>query len=132
MSKADNIYWVNSRPMNSDETQNQSRNTSGQRQAGKRRGTLANTRGSARAAKTQWWAFTIPIALTFMLCLTINFRAYSELSIETTENSALETRIQSVTSENLSLQEEIHYLKNDAGTVEREARKFGLRPPTRK
>ncbi|MCC7308039.1 MAG: hypothetical protein IT173_10765 [Acidobacteria bacterium] len=39
----------------------------------------------------------------------------------------LEQRIQAVTGNNLSLQEQIHYLKNDPDTVAREVRKFGLR-----
>lgn len=77
----------------------------------------------------QWWAFGIAGSLTLMLCLTINFRAFSELSQESVQNSTLENQIQSVTSENLALQEQIHYLKNDPATVEREARKFGLRRP---
>lgn len=64
-----------------------------------------------------------------MLCLTINFRAFSELNKESAQNLMLENQIQSTTSENLALQEQIHYLKNDPATVEREARKFGLRRP---
>ena len=65
--------------------------------------------------------------LTLMLCLTINYRAFSELSGESAENRTLEQRIQSVTTNNLSLQEQIHYLKNDPETVARESRKFGFR-----
>ena len=52
-------------------------------------------------------------------------------SKESAENELLEQRIESVTSNNLSLQEQIHYLKNDPDTVEREARKFGLRRPAK-
>lgn len=65
-----------------------------------------------------------------MVCLTINFRAFSVLGTETAENKVLTNKIQAVTSENLSLQEEIHYLKNDSSTIEREAKKFGLTRPT--
>ena len=51
---------------------------------------------------------------------------------ESAENTDLENHIQSITSENLALQEQIHYLKNDPSTVEREARKFGLQRPKEK
>jgi hypothetical protein len=81
---------------------------------------------------TQWWAIGVAITLTLMLCLTINYRAFSELSGETVENENLEKRIQSVTEENLGLQEQIHYLRNDPATVEREAGKFGYRRPKQK
>jgi cell division protein FtsB len=82
--------------------------------------------------KQQWWAFGVAAILTLMLCLTINFRAFSELSQETEQNSALEAKIQDLTTENLVIQEEIHYLKHDPGTVEREARKYGLRRSNQK
>ena len=62
-----------------------------------------------------------------MLCLTINFRAFTELNKEWTQNTQLANQIELVSSDNLALQEEIHYLKHDSSTVEREARKFGLR-----
>lgn len=61
-----------------------------------------------------------------MICVTVNFRAYSELSSESEQNDVLNNKIESLTTENLSLQEEIHYLKNDSDVIEREARKFGL------
>lgn len=79
--------------------------------------------------RSQWWGIGIVAILTLMLCLTINYRAFSEFSQESAENQQLEQRIGSVTTNNLSLQEQIHYLKNDPDTVAREARKFGLRRP---
>ena len=82
--------------------------------------------------RSQWWGIGIVATLTLMLCLTINYRAFSEFSKESVENETLEHRIQSVTTNNLSLQEQIHYLKNDPDTVAREARKFGLRRPKEK
>lgn len=63
-----------------------------------------------------------------MLCLTINFRAFSELRQESNENQQLNSQIQTLTTDNLALQEEIYYLKNDSQAIEREARKFGLKP----
>ncbi len=62
-----------------------------------------------------------------VLCLTINFRAYTDLSRETRQNADLNTQIESLTSENLNLQEEIYYLQNDTKVIEREARKFGFK-----
>jgi cell division protein FtsB len=61
-----------------------------------------------------------------MLCLTINYRAFTELNKETAEHGELQQRVEALTSENLNLQEEIHYLKTDPKTIEREAKKFGL------
>ncbi|MGQ0541387.1 MAG: FtsB family cell division protein [Blastocatellia bacterium] len=75
-----------------------------------------------------WVPVVTALTLTVMLCLTINFRAHSELSREEARHDALNLQIEAITSENLSLQEQIHYLKNDSKTIEREARKFGLRP----
>lgn len=64
-----------------------------------------------------------------MLVLTMNFRAYSELQIESKLHEELNEKVQLATSENLLLQEEIYYLKNDPDTIEREVRKFGFVPP---
>lgn len=79
--------------------------------------------------KSQWFGLGVAIFLTLMVCLTINFRAFSEYRKEAAAQSALEVKIQSTTSENLAIQEQIHYLKNDQKTVEKEVRKFGLRRP---
>lgn len=71
----------------------------------------------------------IPVAaagfLTLMICLTVNYRAYTEFSREASENETLKQSVQAITTENLSLQEEIQSLKGDKKTVEREAKKFG-------
>ena len=79
-----------------------------------------------------WWAAGVVVVMTIMLCVSINYRSFSEMSKESAENLQLEQEIQSVTTNNLLLQEQIHYLKNDPGTVEREVRKFGLRRPKQK
>lgn len=67
--------------------------------------------------------------MTFMLCLAINMRAYSEMSSEAVQNEQLSTEVEKLTGENLQLQEEIHNLKNDSETIEREARKIGMGKP---
>jgi cell division protein FtsB len=63
---------------------------------------------------------------TLMLCLTINFRAFTELTREKEQHESLNSDIEKITSENLDLQEQIYYLQNDSSTIEREARKFGF------
>jgi cell division protein FtsL len=73
-----------------------------------------------------WMTAVAAISITVMICLTVNFRAFSEYREETDQNKTLNAEIEKKTSENLSLQEEIHYLKSDSKTIEREARKFGL------
>lgn len=82
--------------------------------------------------RSQWWGIGIILTLTLMLCVTINYRAFSQFGREAAENELLEQRIQSITTNNLALQEQIHYLKNDPDTVAREVRKFGLRRPKEK
>ncbi len=79
-----------------------------------------------------WLPYVTAISLILMLCLTINYRAYSELVKETREFEQLNQKIQKATSENLSMQEEIHYLKTDPKTIEREARRYGLAPKKEK
>jgi cell division protein FtsB len=75
----------------------------------------------------------IPIAaastLVLLLVLTVNYRAYSELRRQSQEFQDLNDRVQQATTENLSMQEEIYYLRSDPHTVEQEARKYGLARP---
>ncbi|HEY0657906.1 MAG TPA: septum formation initiator family protein, partial [Pyrinomonadaceae bacterium] len=71
-------------------------------------------------------------SLTCLLCLTINFRAFSEVSQEISQNETLTSQIEILTTENLSLQEEIHSLKSDSRAIEREARKIGMSRPNEK
>ena len=82
---------------------------------------------TAKMSTPRWTAAAAIIFVTVMLCLTINYRAYSEMSREADENQTLTTQIESLTSENLALQEEIHNLKSDSQSIEREARRMGLR-----
>lgn len=119
MNKADTTYWTNkTTPAKNGQTTITRRVRSGDPK-------------SKSTTTPQWWAFGVAGSLTLMLCLTINFRAFSELSQESAQSLVLENKIQSMTSENLALQEQIHYLKYDPSTVERESRKFGLRRPKR-
>jgi cell division protein FtsB len=106
--KAESTYWNNS-------------------QTGAR---PAARRGKARAAKAsslpQWLVFAGLIALTSMLCITINLRAYKEVREEVNQNEILTGEVDRLGTENLAIQDEIHNLKSDTQTIEREARRLGL------
>lgn len=75
----------------------------------------------------RWVTYGVTAVFVSVLCLTINFRAFTELSLEVEQNESLNAEIERVTSENLNLQEEIYYLQNDSDVIEREARKFGFK-----
>ena len=76
----------------------------------------------------RWIPVLTALILTGMLVLTINYRAYSELSSEKKEFRDLNDKVQEATTENLSLQEEIYYLKADPKTIEREGQKYSPAP----
>ena len=80
----------------------------------------------------RWVSYGATGVFVFVLCLTMNFRAYTELSREVDENDTLNSQVDEITSENLGLQEEIYYLQNDSETIKREARKFGFRAKEKK
>ncbi len=61
-----------------------------------------------------------------MLIISINFRAFTEMREEASQNTRLATQIQSLTDENLALQEEIHALKTNPEIIQREAKKIGV------
>ena len=86
----------------------------------------AKTFKDAERSAPQWLVFAVIASLTCMLCLTINFRAFSEMSQEMSQNQTLTSQMEILTNENLSLQEEIHSLKSDPRAIEREARKIGM------
>ena len=80
----------------------------------------------------RWATYGLTAIFAIVLCMTINFRAFTELSREIDENQNLNSQIENVTSENLGLQEEIYYLQNDSEVIKREARKFGFRAKEKK
>ena len=96
------------------------------------RETRAKTAAGSERATSQWFIFAVIAALTCMLCLTINFRAFSEMSQEMSQNETLASQTEILTTGNLSLQEEIHSLKSDSRAIEREARKIGMSRPYEK
>lgn len=88
--------------------------------------------GRATTSTPQWFLFVVVVSITLMLCLAVNFRAFSEMTAEAEQNNQLSTDVEKLSVENLALQEEIHNLRNDSQTIEREARKIGLSRPNEK
>ncbi len=80
----------------------------------------------------QWFVFTVVVSITFMLCLTVNLRAFTEMSTEVEQHQRLSAEVDHLTNENLALQEEIHTLKTDSNRIEQEARKLGMSRPEKK
>jgi len=86
----------------------------------------------SESATPQWLIFTVIASMTLMLCMAINLRAYSEISVEKQQHERLSLEIEQLTNENLAIQEEIHNLKTDARIIEREARRIGMSRPNEK
>lgn len=80
----------------------------------------------------RWMPIAASITLVVTITATVNFRAYSSLSREDQEHHELNRKVQQFTEENLGIQEEIYYLKNDPETIEREAKKYGFVRPEKK
>lgn len=120
MSKVANTYWDNSTVW-----------TKPKRNATPRRKQIGGVKNKIHTTP-KWFGFAVVSSITFMLCLTINFRAYSEMSQEMSQNETLTQQVETLTNENLLLQEDIHDLKSDASAIEREARKMGMGRPNEK
>lgn len=99
----------------------------------RRRRPIAAPAASAvrRRVIPRWVPVAASVTLVLMITVTVNLRSYFDLRTEEQHNKELNQRVQEITEENLGLQEEIYYLKNDPSTIEREAKKYGLvRPQT--
>ncbi len=83
-------------------------------------------------ATPQWFVFAVVAAITCMLCMAINLRAFSEMSVELEQNERLSLALEQLSTENLGLQSEVHLIKTDSYAVEREARKIGMSRPNEK
>jgi cell division protein FtsB len=73
-----------------------------------------------------WLPYVIVASIFAMLIVSINYRAFSEVRDEVEQNQRLAAQIQSLTDENLALQDEIHTLKSDPRAIEREAKRIGI------
>ncbi len=91
--------------------------------------TRTKTAKRTETAVPQWFVFAAIASITLMLCMAINLRAYTEMSAEIEQNQRLSVQLESITNENLAIQEEVHNLKIDSSFVEQEARKIGLSRP---
>ena len=114
MSKAANIYWDDSHIGGS---------------AARRSTTVRQGRTKAKTARrtVPWWlSFLIVASIFVMLCVSINFRAFSEVRAEFDQHTRLNSQIQNLMDENLALQEEIHSLKTDPTVIQREAKRIGI------
>lgn len=83
-------------------------------------------------AKNSWFGFAAVASISFLLCLAVNLRAYSEMNREVNQNEQLSLQIETLTIENSALQEEIQNLRKDERAIEREARKIGMSRPNEK
>jgi cell division protein FtsB len=96
----------------------------------------ARTRTRPQSAKREkansWLGFAIVVALSSMICLTVNFRAYGELSAEIQQHQVLNSEVNQLTIENSALQEEIQQIKTDKTVIEREAYRLGMSRPNDK
>lgn len=61
-----------------------------------------------------------------MLCVSINFRAFTQAQEESGRHEQLSAQIQNLQDETLALQEEIYTLKTDPKVIKREARRIGI------
>ncbi|HMQ04056.1 MAG TPA: hypothetical protein PKD26_09085 [Pyrinomonadaceae bacterium] len=73
----------------------------------------------------------LPIILTLMVCLTVNYSTFAEWNKELSEQGRLEKQVEATIADNLALQEQIHFLRHDPATIEREVKRFGLRRPNK-
>ena len=65
------------------------------------------------SAKNSWFGFAAVASISFLLCMAINLRAFSEMRQEANHNEQISLQIETLTTENLALQEEIQDLRKD-------------------
>lgn len=119
MSKVASIYWENSNSVTSPGLKSRPRSRT-------------RMKSNRESTTPQWFVFAVVVFITFMLCLTVNFRAFAELNSEMEQHQKLNTEVEQLANQNLSIQEDIHNLKSDPKVIEREARKLGMGRPDEK
>jgi len=115
LNKAANIYW-----------DDQAEYISARRSRSVKGGRRKAADKAARRTAPWWLSFLIVTSMFLMLCVSINFRAFSEVKEEIDQNAQLTGHVQALTDENLALQEEIHTLKTDPRVIQREAKRIGI------
>lgn len=97
-----------------------------------RRDEIARVSKPKRRILPRWIPVAASLTLVLSITATINVRSYIDLANEQKAHEELNQQVQQMNEENLGLQEEIYYLKNDTDTIEREAKKYGLVRPQNK
>ncbi len=87
--------------------------------------TRAKSAERIETATSQWFVFAIITSITFMLCLAINLRAYTETGTEMQQNQLLSVELERLSNENLTIQEEIHNLKPTRARLSAKPEKSG-------
>jgi len=89
-------------------------------------------KSTRESAAPQLLVFAVIASIALMSCLTVNFRAFSELNVEIEQNRKLSVEVDQLTNQNLAIQDEIHSIKTDPKMIEAEARKLGMGRPNDK
>lgn len=97
-----------------------------------RRADIARVSMPKRRIVPRWVPVAASLTLVLSITATVNVRSYIDLANEQKSHEELNQQVQQMNEENLGLQEEIFYLKNDTDTIEREAKKYGLVRPQNK
>ena len=97
-----------------------------------RRDEIARVSKPKRRILPRWVPIAASLTLVLSITATVNVRSWIDLANEQQHHEELNQRVQEMNEENLGLQEEIYYLKNDTDTIEREAKKYGLVRPQSK
>jgi cell division protein FtsB len=92
----------------------------------------SRTQTVKREKANSWLGFAVVVALSSMICLTINLRAYSELSVEINQHQVLNAELNQLATENSTLADEIEQIKNDKTRIALEARRLGMSLPDEK
>jgi cell division protein FtsB len=97
-----------------------------------RRADVARVSKPKRQVMPRWVPVAASLTLVLSITATVNVRSYIDLANEQNAHEELNRQVQQMNEENLGLQEEIYYLKNDTDTIEREEKKYGLVRPQNK
>ena len=81
-------------------------------------------RAAARRNKIipNWIIFVFVVAITFTLCVILNFKTRSEMQTELQQQQQLHTEIEQLQNFNSALADEVRRLQSDPATIERAAR----------
>ena len=83
---------------------------------------VSRTAEPRRQIMPRWIPVAASLTLVLTITATVNVRSFMDLRNEETQNQELNNQVQQMNEENLGLQEEILYLKNDSDNIEREAK----------